>query len=430
MTAEIAIMNRLAIALAADSAVTIGSVSDVQAGKIFNTVNKLFTLSKVHPVGIMIYGRADLDGVPWEILIKEYRKELRDQCFQTLEMYAEDFIRFLTMDTLRIPPEFQDMAFQQQSYAYLTTVKNSINQKVADKFQANCQVDEAVVLTIIDDTVSSESDKWNAASFLLSADEDFLQSIMAKYDKSLNDLLSAIFEKLPCSEANKEILKRCCASIPCKDLFNEEQKSGVVIAGFGAEDIFPSIVEIGIELRVMQQLKYRKIKTAKISSNIHAQIVPFAQAEMVSAFMEGIDPQFKKFNEGYLSSILPKIPNLLFEVIDIDKEKRSELEGKMKAFAETLMAEYQKQIGLYSRNQHIQPVLNIVTLLPKDELAEMAETLVSLTSFKKKVSPVAETVGGPIDVALITKGDGFVWIKRKHYFKPELNAQFFSNYNR
>ncbi|MEA1995293.1 MAG: hypothetical protein U9N18_03965 [Campylobacterota bacterium] len=40
----------------------------------------------------------------------------------------------------------------------------------------------------------------------------------------------------------------------------------------------------------------------------------------------------------------------------------------------------------------------------------------------------SETAGGPIDVAVISKGDGFIWIKRKHYFKPELNPQFFANY--
>ena len=41
------------------------------------------------------------------------------------------------------------------------------------------------------------------------------------------------------------------------------------------------------------------------------------------------------------------------------------------------------------------------------------------------MSHTAETVGGPIDVALIiSKGDGLIWIKRKHYFSPELNPQF------
>jgi hypothetical protein len=66
--------------------------------------------------------------------------------------------------------------------------------------------------------------------------------------------------------------------------------------------------------------------------------------------------------------------------------------------------------------------------LPKDELAAMAEALVNLTVFKHKVSMSAETVGGPIDVAVITKGDGLVWIKRKHYFSAELNHHFMINY--
>lgn len=44
------------------------------------------------------------------------------------------------------------------------------------------------------------------------------------------------------------------------------------------------------------------------------------------------------------------------------------------------------------------------------------------------MQPGEETVGGPVDVAVISKGDGFVWINRKHYFKPELNTQFFNNY--
>lgn len=37
-------------------------------------------------------------------------------------------------------------------------------------------------------------------------------------------------------------------------------------------------------------------------------------------------------------------------------------------------------------------------------------------------------VGGPIDVAVISKGDGLIWIKRKHYFDRDLNQHFFSNY--
>ena len=60
MTAEIVIMNKSAVALAADSAVTVGCE---RGEKIYNTINKLFMLSKYHPVGIMVYGSAGLIGV-------------------------------------------------------------------------------------------------------------------------------------------------------------------------------------------------------------------------------------------------------------------------------------------------------------------------------------------------------------------------------
>ena len=64
MTAEIAILNSSGIALAADSAITISS------DKVYNNTNKLFTLSKYQPVGVMIYGSANLIDIPWEIIIK------------------------------------------------------------------------------------------------------------------------------------------------------------------------------------------------------------------------------------------------------------------------------------------------------------------------------------------------------------------------
>jgi hypothetical protein len=80
------------------------------------------------------------------------------------------------------------------------------------------------------------------------------------------------------------------------------------------------------------------------------------------------------------------------------------------------------------REQIWKPVLRITGSLPKDELAAMAEALVNLTKFRRRVTTERETVGGPIDVAVITKGDGFVWIKRKHYFSPEYNPRAMARY--
>jgi hypothetical protein len=67
MTCEVAVMNKHGIALAADSAVTLGA-----GEKIYHGAEKLFQLSPSTSIGVMTYGNADLMGVPWEIVIKSY----------------------------------------------------------------------------------------------------------------------------------------------------------------------------------------------------------------------------------------------------------------------------------------------------------------------------------------------------------------------
>ncbi|OAM83492.1 hypothetical protein A3840_01025 [Devosia elaeis] len=74
--------------------------------------------------------------------------------------------------------------------------------------------------------------------------------------------------------------------------------------------------------------------------------------------------------------------------------------------------------------EHAQPLRRVLGVLPVDEMAELAETLINLQSLKEKVTKPSETVGGPIDVAVITKGEGMVWLKRKHFFDPGLNSRY------
>lgn len=59
-----------------------------------------------------------------------------------------------------------------------------------------------------------------------------------------------------------------------------------------------------------------------------------------------------------------------------------------------------------------------------DELGSMAETLVSLTSFKRKFSGEMQTVGGPIDVLTISRGERPIWMKRKQFFDFNQNKGY------
>src|SRR5690625_7876757 len=95
MTAEVVIMNKLGMSLAADSAITSGRDG---VPKVYNTANKLFSLSPNHHVGIMIYGAASFIEVPWDIVVKSCRDYLGAKRFSDLTCYSLAFLAFLYSD--------------------------------------------------------------------------------------------------------------------------------------------------------------------------------------------------------------------------------------------------------------------------------------------------------------------------------------------
>lgn len=125
LTAEVAVMNRMAVALAADSAVTIGD-----GQKIYNSVNKLFMLSKYQPVGVMVHGNAELIGVPWESIIKTFRRELGKKQFDTLKEYGDCFLTYVNGNEFLFSEAIQEKHVESYIWGTFTNTKKLINKEV------------------------------------------------------------------------------------------------------------------------------------------------------------------------------------------------------------------------------------------------------------------------------------------------------------
>jgi len=65
----------------------------------------------------------------------------------------------------------------------------------------------------------------------------------------------------------------------------------------------------------------------------------------------------------------------------------------------------------------------ILPAMPLQDAIDLGEFLVDLTIKFSRFKPGPPTVGGPIEIASISKHEGFRWIKRKHYFDRQLNPQ-------
>ncbi len=427
MTAEIAIMNKTAVALATDSAVTIEQQEDK---KIYNSANKLFSLSKYHPVGIMLYGSADFMGIPWETIIKIYRNKLGKQKFDTLKEYADNFVDFLDNGNPLFPDYEQEKYLRGTIFGYFYQIKEEIFEEVRSTIGDEGRIEDSQIEQITSDVIERHHDHWNTFDLLPSIPKTHTKDIINKYGSIIDEVKNEIFEELSISEKSSEQLNEISASLFSKNLFSSSA-SGIVIAGFGKKDVFPVLKSFSLEGIVNDRLKYREDYRAEINSDSSASISAFAQQEMVVTFMDGIDPFYRRYNENYLSEIFDKYPDIIVERIqNLSESERKALKENLKQESDIMFKEYREWEGKYRIQNHVNPIINMVAVLPKDELAVMAESFVHLTSFKRKITMGAETVSEPIDVAVISKGDGFVWIKRKHYFKPELNPYFFSNYYR
>lgn len=61
--------------------------------------------------------------------------------------------------------------------------------------------------------------------------------------------------------------------------------------------------------------------------------------------------------------------------------------------------------------------------MPVRDAIDLAEFLAQTSASFVKFLPGADTVGGELDIATVTKFEGFRWIRRKHFYPRELNLE-------
>lgn len=435
MTAEIAVMNKQAIALAADSAVTF------HRQKIFTSASKIFNLSKYQPIGIMIYGNSSLIEIPWETIIKVYRDHLGQETYKTVSEYSEHFFSFLIKNELLFPDSVQDFHVEFSIYNHFRLIADEVNEIIRQISEQGDQIGDSDLRNITSRVIKNHFEKWKDAKLSLSVYEGIKDVLRQKYRKTIIELKKSVFEKLPLTRYSSRHLTEIAIDLLIKfrtDILDPNTRfneSGIVIAGFGTNDVFPSLESFSVEGKIGAYLKYRRndSKCVKISFPDHtSQIMPFAQSEMVLTFMTGINPNYRDVIDKDIEKLYTDYPQTLVDNIDhlseLDVDEKESIKNHLVEMGRMEFIKYKKTLLNHRQEEYVKPVMDVVDGLPKDELAAMAESLINLTSFKRRVSMQAETVGGPIDVAVISKGDGFVWIKRKHYFEGELNQHFFANY--
>ncbi|WP_339701580.1 hypothetical protein [Algoriphagus aquimarinus] len=416
MTAVVGVLNKQAVAIAADSAVTIGNGTGTGT-KIFNRANKIFTLSKYHPVGIMIYNEGSFMETPWETIIKVYRKEINRKSFDTVNEYKNDFLLFLTRNNFFILNN-SDINFLKFS------LEETLEELIKDLLNRNdfSKIDPKSLPEIIFKDLRTKISEY-VLFFEKNRNElpEFLESKFEEYAPKLRDSLnSQISEKLSQISSsyddsiNEEILKLFFLFVTDVQSL-EDRFTGLVFTGFGEKEYFPQLISLRVSFPFQNKLRFyvKEDENASIGSIHGATISPFAQKDVIETILMGIDPGFQNSIFKNFEDTSQQLVNLLAN--SIEKTDPITAKSLRTIDLDPVVKNFVKSIEEYQNSKHISPLMDAVSTLSKEDLAEMAESLIYLTYLKRRITFAQESVGGPVDVAIISKGDGFIWIKRKHY---------------
>ncbi|TOO22234.1 hypothetical protein, partial [Vibrio parahaemolyticus] len=329
MTAEIAVMNRSAVALAADSAVTVTSTN---GEKIYNGAEKLFALSKQHPVGIMVYGSGSLCGVPWELIIKEYRKELDGECFDTLEQYAESFWEFLAANDRLIPTDLRETHLK----GFLSNIYDTIQRfteprierfiaQSAGKAPSNEETNAIFIESIQElNNILAQNEQFTTF------DEDALRELNAYVE----DFVESDFKpqiEAPFSQEVWSEIKRCFVEAVSRPV-ELGSNSGIVFAGYGEQEFFPTVLAFNLRGYFQDTLRCSP-NLGKSAAAGGSGLIAYAQEEVVQTFMTGINPDLhREINNQHITVVEQTLQNvnaILDELIELDDDKKQDIRDRL-----------------------------------------------------------------------------------------------------
>lgn len=417
MTSEICVMNRHALVLAADSAATVSSWENGRKEeRYFKGSNKIFQISSTEPVGAIIYNSADLQRVPWEIIVKTFRKNLGASQFSTVGEYALNFFRFIESNRSLFPEHYlRDLLIENLDQIMIRFLR-----MIEDDERVKSLAPDAEAMIEARRTMLNE---FSAATELYELKAPFtdadIQAVRELHGERLKEEAKL---DLKYFSANSPLDVEQLVELAIQAIFRRPSyflsETGIVIAGYGTDEFFPSYKEFSCIGFIGEQLCFEEKSELRISPRNSGFFKAFATTAMADTFTMGFGPDVYATVRTHLRSTLHDFAGKL------KGEGDAEPEG-MEQYVNDAITDHTKKWTDDVYEKHALPLRRVIGSLPLDEMASLAETLVMLESLKEKVTRPSEFVSGPIDVAIITRHEGFVWAKRKLYFDPKLNSQFF-----
>jgi len=413
MTSEVILMNRRGAIIAADSAVTVGRDPHPRYSK---SATKIFEACDHGNVAISIYGSADVDQVPWELAIKQFRSADRGSPLRAkVKDYAPALFTFLQSTPLLFNADVLEYQFKLKVTVAAMKIVEDIGTAVPSVRDSTVALPDRI--SRWNDRFSHEKAYSDTQSIVPCLTAKNYANSHAKRAELLNSVKEVVDDDLA-ELVNIEQLTELSIDYLFKLPWYCLSSTGVVFTGFGSDEIFPSFTSFKAYGHIGNEFCFTQGSEQSITHTNTAWIEPFAQSSMINRFTDGFDDAQVERLESELRKQFPELlKSLLRQGATIDAAIAS---AEINRAVSTTVSAWKK--SNWSTNFH--PMRRVLASLSMGEMADLAETLLVLESLRERMTSPSESVGGPIDVAVVTKNEGLVWIKRKKYFDAQDNPRY------
>lgn len=397
MSVGVCIINRNGIALAADSAGTF------TGNKMFyNSMNKVFALSQLQPYGAITYGNTSVHNVSIDQILKEFTVYLKDKSICDFYEIESLFVSFINEKK-----EYYRFIGSENSFCTRLIKELVVDWGNKIKRVINEEDSKQKIADILGELKSHVENSLKVENF------DVSEYIHDHYATSFDLMLGMVVPELKNYIEEKNFFWDLISKYFNLSLQIETDNFiGLFFAGYGENDAFPKFIHLNIYTVINGQLKYL-VKDKFDESNNGAKIVSLAQGDVIMTFCKGISEYFVNYIPQKTDEIIRK------KIETFESEYSQEQMQKIKESLSDCKNDIYSLIQTVSQEKNINPLLESVQLIPLPEMATLAENLINITSLKRTFSLDGnqQTVGGPTDVAILSKPDGFSWVKRKQVYK-------------
>jgi len=412
MSAEIILLNKLGVAIAADSAITVG-----KRAAIFNNAQKIFPFPENIPLAFLYFSSTELMGIPIDVIFRRYMESVQSRKLKlsTIRDYLQDLVQFVEKNSdyftfQAFEPRYLQMYFSDRYQEYLQKRKVVVEQQSQPLTEKNLIRETFLALK----QEFASNNQYNKKLQTLPAN-DYLQ-------KKINPLIKPFLqvEAFGRDEKDDQSLQDDEAtlldyfsgfvieSFQWVSSYEEIRKTSIYLAGYGHDALFPAYGGLNLFCTLKGKVIYNEDDFGEVSQNKPGLYKTLAQDDAIESFLTGHNfESLFQIGEDLTTYIKQEIQT------HIDKNPGD------KTFLEKIQNLILKGVDdtLFNSDRRYRTEFEIRNSLSKMgllDLADYAENLINLQTIRRKYELSLEnqaTVGGPINVAIIDKYQGVRWYK-------------------